>query len=223
MYARDHLLWLDLWWCWWRWLTGWFRVIGSAEERKEVLDAYTESKGSLDEVFENVMVSSVLEDEARFRRIIDEGIESGKVKGFKRYTNESEKAKKARRDRATAEEAEAEEYAKELGVHDALFGAGKSCAKKAIGGRSKRAAKGEEDNSALQKLIQSRNSNRLDDLVKNLEAKYGGSSSRGRKRKGKDSAAAEPTEEEFLAAQAKLSGDSDAKPNTRAKRRKTKH
>ncbi|KAI5802832.1 hypothetical protein FPQ18DRAFT_14091 [Pyronema domesticum] len=72
-------------------------------------------------VFEHVMVSSILEDEERFRVIIDEAIKAGEVEGYKAYTKETKASKEKRRKAAKAEAKEAEEYAKELGVHDALF------------------------------------------------------------------------------------------------------
>lgn len=68
------------------------------------------------------MVSSVLDDEDRFKIIIQQAIDAGEVKAYRAFTNESAKSKKARRDLAESEKKEAEEYAKELGVWDVLFG-----------------------------------------------------------------------------------------------------
>lgn len=97
----------------------------SDEERGDVLAAYTRFKGNMDGVYESVMLSNVLEDDDRFRGIIDEAITAGDVKSFPKYTNETAASKKARVATAKNESNEAEEYAKELGVHDKLFGKGR--------------------------------------------------------------------------------------------------
>lgn len=96
--------------------------IGSDEERAAVLQAYTDSEGSLDVIFERVMVSSVLDDEDRFRTMIQEAIDADEVKAYKAFTKETARSKKQRRQKAEGEKKEAEEYAKELGVWDVLFG-----------------------------------------------------------------------------------------------------
>ncbi|KAI5817337.1 hypothetical protein BZA77DRAFT_310378 [Pyronema omphalodes] len=94
---------------------------GSDEEKQAVLQAYTDGEGDMSYVFEHVMVSSILEDEERFRVIIDDAIKAGEVEGYKAYTKETKASKEKRRKAAKAEAKEAEEYAKELGVHDVLF------------------------------------------------------------------------------------------------------
>lgn len=95
---------------------------GSEEERLAVLEAYTGSQGSMNAIFERVMVSSVLDDEERFRTIIQIAIDASEVKAYKAFTKETVKSKKERRKKAEGEAKEAEEYAKEIGVWDVLFG-----------------------------------------------------------------------------------------------------
>lgn len=95
---------------------------GSEEEQLAVLEAYTGSQGSMDVIFERVMVSSVLDDEERFRTIIQTAIDAGEVKAYKAFTKETAKSRKERRKKAEGEAKEAEEYAKEIGVWDVLFG-----------------------------------------------------------------------------------------------------
>ncbi|KAK6207101.1 hypothetical protein LQW54_007530 [Pestalotiopsis sp. IQ-011] len=152
---------------------------GSDEEKDDVLAAYEQFKGSIDKVYEVVMLSSVLEDDERFRAIIDEAIADGDVKAFKPYTNENKKTKDARVRAARAEATEAEEYAKELGVHDKLF-------------NKKKGKKEKKDPQAdLAALIQGRQKSRAG-FFDNLETKYGGGSS------------GMPSEEEFQAIQSKL-------------------
>lgn len=166
---------------------------GSDEERDDLLIAYEQYKGKMDKIYESVLLSDVLEDDERFRAIIDGAIASKDVPAFKAYTHESKKSKEARLKAAQAEGTEAEEYAKELGVHDKLFG---SKGKKE--GKGKKGSS-EDDLAALIRRNQQGRSNFLD----NLAAKYGATSSpkKGKKRAVPDD---EPSEEAFQAAAARL-------------------
>jgi DnaJ family protein C protein 9 len=168
----------------------------SDEEKQAVLDAYTDAEGDLDAVFENVMASDVLADEARFREIIDVAIKDGAVEAYKAYTKETAISKKRRRVNAKKEAKEAEEMAKKMGVHEALFG-------DKTGKGGKKGKKGEEEDTvALAALIKSRSAGRMDALLAGLEAKYGGSA----KKRGAKRAAPPPppTEDEFEATRAKV-------------------
>ncbi|KAK2061474.1 DnaJ domain-containing protein [Colletotrichum caudatum] len=170
---------------------------GSDEEKDDVLLAYAEHKGDMDKIYETVMLSDVLEDDERFRKIIDEAIANEDVPRFKRYTVESRLSKAARVKAAKGEAQEAEEYAKELGVHDKLFG------DKKTKGKKKAKDAGEDDLAALIKSNQQKRAGFLDDLA----AKYGATS---QSRKGKKRAVEEeqeeeePSEEAFQAAAARL-------------------
>ena len=114
---------------------------GSEEEHADLLAAFEQFQGDLDRVYEVVMLSSVLDDDERFRTIIDKAIADGEVKGWKNYTEESENKRKKRLKHAQDEAAEAEEAAKELEE--------KGTAKKK--GKKKKATK--EDDNALAALI----------------------------------------------------------------------
>ncbi|KAK1495380.1 DnaJ domain-containing protein [Colletotrichum tamarilloi] len=166
---------------------------GSNEEKDDVLIAYENSKGDMDGIYESVMLSDVLEDDERFRQIIDEAIASEDVQAYKRYTKESKLSKAARVKAAKGEANEAEEYAKELGVHDKLFGDKKGKGKK------KGKDSGEADLAALIKGNQQKRAGFLDDLA----AKYGATSQpkKGKKRVVEEE---EPSEEAFQAAAARL-------------------
>ncbi|KAI0120474.1 DnaJ domain-containing protein [Hypoxylon sp. NC0597] len=168
---------------------------GSDEEKDDILMAYEEHKGNMDKIYESVMLSDVLQDDERFRAIIDEAIASEDVPAFKAYTKESKKSKEARIKAAKQESTEAEEYAKELGVHDKLFGN-----KNKKDGKGKSKAESSED--ALAALIQN-NQKRRGDFLDNLAAKYGATPSpkRGKKRATLEE---EPSEEAFQAAAARL-------------------
>ncbi|KAI0593558.1 DnaJ domain-containing protein, partial [Biscogniauxia sp. FL1348] len=170
---------------------------GSEEERDDVLAAYEAHEGRMDGVYESVMLSSVVEDDARFRRAIDDAIAAGRVPPFRAYTHETRRSKQARLKAARDEGAEAEEYAKELGVHDKLFGKKDKEKGKAAG---KKAAGSSEDDLAA--LIRSNQQGRAS-FLDNLAAKYGATAApkKGRKRKTEDE---EPSEEAFQAAAARL-------------------
>lgn len=173
---------------------------GSDEERDDLLAAFEQHKGKMGQVYESVMLADVLEDDARFREILDEAVEKGEVTAWKAYTGESQKSKEARVKEARKERGEAEEYAKELGVHEKLFG-GKGK------GKGKGKKKGDDGEAGLAALIQSRQKERGDSFLDSLAAKYGatpGSSKKGKKGKQQQQVEVEPDEEAFQAAAAKL-------------------
>ncbi|KAF3761361.1 DnaJ-domain-containing protein [Cryphonectria parasitica EP155] len=176
---------------------------GSDEEKDDVLVAYEKFKGNMDMLYETVMLSNVLEDDERFREIIDKAIETGDVKAFKAYTKESTVSKEARKRAARDEGLEAEEYAKELGVHDKLFGSKKGAGSK---GKGKGKAKGKDSSEdALAALIRSRQKERGDAFLDSLTEKYGvtaSSAKKGRKKHVEEEE--EPDEEAFQAAAARL-------------------
>ncbi|KAL7817662.1 hypothetical protein V8C44DRAFT_321370 [Trichoderma aethiopicum] len=189
----------------------------SDEEKDDLLIAYEECEGDMDQVYERVMLSDVVEDDERFRKIIDEAIEAGDVPSYPAYKKENKRKRTARAKAAKAEEAEAEELAKELGVHDKIFG-GKAKGKKGKGSS-------EDDLAAL---IQKRQKDREGDFFSRLEEKYG-AKPKG-KGKGKKRAAQEdeeePSEEAFQAAAARLKKAKTAKeieePASNTSRRSTR-
>ncbi|KAK0385420.1 hypothetical protein NLU13_7896 [Sarocladium strictum] len=174
---------------------------GSDEEKDDLLVAFEQCEGDMDQVYETVILSDVLEDDARFRKIIDEAIEKRDVPAFKAYVNESNKKRTARAKQARAEAAEAEEYAKELGVADKLF---------AKDSGKKKGKKGGKDSSedALAALIQKRQQDRRQDAEDFLDgvAERWGAKAPVKNKKGKKRAMEEePSEEAFQAAAARLS------------------
>jgi DnaJ homolog subfamily C member 9 len=170
----------------------------SDEEKDDVLVAYEKHEGNMDGIYEDVMLSNVLEDDDRFRAIIDEAIASKDVKAFKAYTKETKKSRLARIKAAKGEAAEAEEYAKELGVHDQLFGDKQKGKGKQGGKKSKK-----DPESDLAALIQ-RNQKSRSGFLDNLAAKYGGADFK------------EPSEEAFQAAAKKLKRKSPAEESSKA-------
>jgi len=154
----------------------------SEEERRDLLATYKSVNGDLDMIFTRVMLSSPLDDEDRFRDIINDAIAAGEVEAYKAFTHESEAKKKARHRRACGEGHEAEEYAKELGIWDDLFGNVKNKPK----------SNGKDDDTVLMDLIQKRKRGASSRFLDDLEAKYGGG-----QRKGKRQKFEEPPEELF--------------------------
>ncbi|KAI1118281.1 DnaJ domain-containing protein [Nemania sp. NC0429] len=162
----------------------------SDEERDDILAAYEEHEGDMDAIYETVMLSNVLEDDERFRKIIDEAIASKDVPAFKAYTKESKKSRRARVKSAKNEATEAEEYAKELGVHDKMFG-------------SKKGKKTESSDDQLAALIRCNQQGR-EGFLENLAAKYGAKPAGGRGGKKRRANESEPSEEAFQAAASRL-------------------
>ena len=158
----------------------------SDEERKDVLEAYRKGKGSLDKIFEHVVLSNPLDDEGRFRSYIDEAIKGGEVKALKAYTDESEKCRQRRQKGALKEKEEAEAHTKDLGVSEN---------KTRKGGKK---SKGKtEDITDLALLIQQRNEQRRGNFLDGLLEKYGGNSRTKGTKRGSAAVLDEPGEEAF--------------------------
>jgi DnaJ family protein C protein 9 len=171
---------------------------GSEQEREDILNAYTKVKGKLDRVYDLVMLSDILEDDERFRKIIDEEIEKGNVESYEAYERENndearERSKAAERKRRAAWEKK--------------HGSSKEAADKA---RSKQKGKGKQtsgngDLGSLAALIQGRQKARMGGaFFENLEAKYAPQSTARRNNKRATPMDDEPTEEEFQAARKRL-------------------
>ena len=202
---------------------------GTDEEKEDLYAAYTESSGSLEAIFTLVPCSELLHDEERFIELVESAIKAGTLERLPQWDADvKDKTKRAGlRKKAKKEAKEAEEYAKELGVWDDLFGDGSSAsnkdgakgkakdgASKGKGKAGKKDAGGEEDISGLAALIRNRQTSRqngLDNLISRYEADAASGSSKGKgkskQKKGEAPAAgAPPTDEEFEALQKKMFG-----------------
>lgn len=178
---------------------------GSNEEREDIINAYDEGKGSLEYIYGQVMLSDILVDDDRFRKIIDEEIARGTIESFPAYNRESDstrqKAKDAEQKRRDAfDKREAEKEAKE--VASKPEGKSKAKSKKKSGG----------DMSDLAAMIQQRQMSRAGNFFDHLEAKYA-PKSRGSKRA---TPMEEPPEEAFQATAARKK----QKPSGRTKKAK---
>jgi len=161
---------------------------GSDEERDALLQAYEEHEGDMTQVYETVMTSDPALDDTRFREIINEAIERNEVQAHNKFTTESKKSINARIKRAQTAGKEAEEYAKEIGVHDKLFGSKKAGNKKGGGG---------SDESGLAALIQQRQKGRAGNFLADLEAKYAPKSKGKKGKRAAEEMVNEPAEEAF--------------------------
>jgi DnaJ family protein C protein 9 len=164
----------------------------SEEEKLDVVGSYVNNEGDMDALFEEVMLSNPIDDEERFRKIIDEEIEAKRVESYAAYVKESKAKRKKRLNEAKKEAQEAMEMAEELGVKDKLFGGGGS-----NGAAKKKGKKTEEDLGGLTALIQGRQKSRQENFFADLEAKYGPKSKKGSGGKNKRAARDEPSEEAF--------------------------
>ncbi|CAH7685347.1 hypothetical protein BY996DRAFT_6429192 [Phakopsora pachyrhizi] len=218
---------------------------GSDEELNDLHQHYLDFDGSLEEILSHTMCATDA-DEPRIIKRIDESIKSGLLPKKKRWQNDKkdEKAREKRRKEATKESKEAEEMAKELGVHDQLFGECSNSEKDTSDVSSKRksksANKSKESNSedALKALIQSRSVGRHESLMAKLEAKAlaesnkelssSKSKTKGKKRviesEEQDHSIKpdQPSEEEFLKIQADMEERRKKSGSKTAESKKTK-
>ncbi|KAJ2031406.1 hypothetical protein H4S03_006639 [Coemansia sp. S3946] len=173
---------------------------GSAEEQTDILAAYRLHDGDLDLIFTEVMLAEV-EDEPRFVSVIEEAIKAKTVKRTKKYTK-SKRGSEQRKREAAKEAAEADALRKELGLDDQLH---KIKADKQKAKKRKHDDSDDDDQGAITALIRQRSSGRMNAIISNIEQKYA-KSKPASKKKGKHAVEefVEPSEEEFLALQAKM-------------------
>lgn len=161
---------------------------GSEEEKRDVLEAYKRRKGNLTKMFKDIMLSNPLDDEKRFKAIIDAAVASGEVEPYDAYYNADPRERRDRNRRAEKEGREAQELAKELGVHDALFGSG---------------AKPGQEKKGLVDLIQQRQKARAATFLDDLTAKYVNGAGKNGVTKGKKRKSEETEAENIPATMAK--------------------
>jgi len=189
---------------------------GSAEERRDLLVAFEQYQGQLDQVYEVVLLSNVLDDDERFRALLDQAIAAGEVHAWASYTEEPARQRQRRWKRAQDEARQAEHAARELETS----GPGRKTKPK------QKATNGQE----LAVLIQKRQQDRAEDFFARLEAKYAGSTTKtktkttkpkgGTKRRSREDD--EPPEAAFAAVGARkksASGGVDGGVSKRAKDR----
>lgn len=173
---------------------------GSDEEVRDVLAAFEKCQGDMDGVYETVMLCNVLDDDARFREIIDRAIADGRADNFTSYANESDRTRQQRVKAAKKEAQEAEKLAEEVEDKKKKGKGGAAATKK----KNKGKADNPLDDNSLVAIIQQRQANRAGGFFDALEEKYApkskGSSSKKRQ------AVSEPLDEAFAATAARKSG-----------------
>lgn len=184
---------------------------GSEDEERDVLAAFEKAKGDMDGVYETVMLCNVLDDDERFREIINKAIADGHVENYKKYSEESNRKRQQRVKAAQNEAQEAEELAKEVEERKQ-----KQKKDKKGGPTTSKKNKGTTDNplddNGLVAIIQQRQANRAGAFFDALEEKY---APKGKGKGKKRPAVAEPPEEAFAATAAR-------KTSGQKKTRKTK-
>ncbi|KAF2830806.1 DnaJ-domain-containing protein [Ophiobolus disseminans] len=178
---------------------------GSANERRDLLNAYTKGKGNLSNVYASVMLSDILADDDRFRQILDEEIANGNIESYPAYEKETDATRQKAKD---AEQKRRDDFDKrQTDKDEAKPTSGKT------NGKAKPKAKkgGGGDMADLAALIQSRQKARSGNFFDSLEARYA-PTSRGSKR---STPMDEPPEELFQANRTKK-----AKRSTRVKKTK---
>ncbi|KAI4609854.1 uncharacterized protein J4E87_010971 [Alternaria ethzedia] len=162
---------------------------GSEEERRDLVKAFKKVKGNLNKVYDLVMLSDILEDDDRFRKILDEEIENGTVSSYPAYEAETDETRQKAKD---AEKKRREDFDKKQAQKEESG---------ATNGKTKAKAKpkgkkgGTDDMAGLAALIQQRQKSRAGNFFDSLEAKYA-PKSRGSKR---STPMEEPSEEAFEA------------------------
>ena len=73
---------------------------GSEEERNDLKAAYLDYEGDMDVIMENVLCGTI-EDDDRFREIIEDLISKENLPKFPAFVNEGKKKKKARKQRVS--------------------------------------------------------------------------------------------------------------------------
>ena len=171
---------------------------GSKEELEDLKQAYADTSGSIADIMTHIP-HSTFDDEVRFIVAISDLIQRGDLPSLPQWesSTKDDKAKLVRKKQAAKEAAEAEELAKELGVHDEFFGSGKRGARKGKGKGKDKAD--EEDTSALQALILKKRKN-TESLFDSIAAKYAQAepAAKGAKKGKKRGKAVEEDEDEVL-------------------------
>jgi len=69
---------------------------GSDEELNDLKSAYVTSRGDMDKIIDSILCATV-DDEPRFRQILDGLIADGSVKAYAAFTNEKKSKSEARK------------------------------------------------------------------------------------------------------------------------------
>ena len=183
---------------------------GSEEEAADLRAAYTTTKGNMGKIIDHMMHASI-DDEPRFRELLDAAISEGSLPRLSAFASEPEAKRRKRQAKAAKEAAEAEAHAKKLGL-----GSGSDALAAAIVARNQQREGGRD--AFLNSLAQRFGGD--DEEAENGGASGRGGKARGGKARGGKATKGAPTamdadpldDAAFAAAQAKmLSGTKSAK------------
>ncbi|RKP21593.1 DnaJ-domain-containing protein [Rozella allomycis CSF55] len=135
--------------------------IGSEEEKSDLLRIYTACRGDILRIIDEIFFGDESQID-RYKAIINEAIEEGKVKKYRSFEKNIEEKLQKRRKNIEKEAKEAEEVAKKLGISTV------------------------NNEDELVALIRSKNSSKedkFDSFLSNLEEKYAKPKSKRQKRK----------------------------------------
>lgn len=122
--------------------------VGSAEELEDIMASYMRNYGDIVKITEEIFFGSVHEED-RYIEIIKRQIAREILPDYLSKSPDSHRKKALRMKKAEKEASEADSYAKELGLFNS------------------------KDGSNLTALIQNKQKSRFDDMISNLESKYG--------------------------------------------------
>jgi len=89
---------------------------GTEEEVKDLKEVYLKFEGDMKEIIDNILCATI-EDEDRFREILEKHIKDGSLPPFDAFTKEDVVNKQKRKRKAAKEAKESEELAEELGLN----------------------------------------------------------------------------------------------------------
>ncbi|KAH7460308.1 hypothetical protein PRIC1_014525 [Phytophthora ramorum] len=160
----------------------------SDEEKSDVLAAFTKYEGEMRHILDTIMLSTD-DDEERFAEMIQTAIKEKEVKAFPTWREYvKEHSKKKRKETPAEQKRKQAKREKEAREADELFAKIRGNQQKRGGGSGSTALSTERKRG-------------FDSLLGSLEAKY---AEKGKKRKAAPRDSAEPSEEDFLAAQKRL-------------------
>ena len=90
----------------------------SEEEKKDLLAIYEKSKGDMNLIMEQMFSEDMLEDEPRFREILQNAIDKGEIGKYDKFVSESKRKASKRKAHYEKEAKEAEELKKQIGLDE---------------------------------------------------------------------------------------------------------
>ncbi|KAG5456465.1 MAG: hypothetical protein BJ554DRAFT_3793 [Olpidium bornovanus] len=132
---------------------------GSAEERRDILTAYSNHKGDMNYI-QQVVMGAEVDSEDRYVEIIDAAIAAGEVPDFPKHASTNTPEARAARRRKAEREASQARKAKE------------KVEAKMSKRENRREGDGGGEAATLQELIAGRAKRRFDSIVADIEAKY---------------------------------------------------